>query len=707
MRDWEKVQYNDTYKKLVDDINQNVDNSIYNESVLSTVLCNGILYSGNETVNGNLVSSLKPVKVSGIVTSDTILDNFNLFFRETGNSIMLNKFPIDLLSYKDGRPHFLFMKEDLSYRVSDYMFGLVGEILIARFLINKNGSWNHFYVMGSRAGTPLYHAADEWYDVEGIDVTSSGRLELSQTSGTVKRSGIDFSDMGSPDLANFYGLATEKMPIRYINANNEVDYLAQPVYSVEPNKYMTYDSNKKYKVMADDYIRDIQNLYYTFDTFCNTKAEELRLAIGSQADKEDLQKIVDVTLERVDDIYHIIDNLYVLLGNDVLSSVRRAGLRDNKDFINTFITTNLKNIDTFTAQQVSAISTLPYYINLVKASVCEVPLIEVLTEIEFELNKLTFDVGQIHNVPNGKFTVQRILWDVYENCYIIQYGNKLYDTFEDATAATYLLDFPAPYNSLFYLPVAILVIHQGATSINDDNEVLIIERRGRQVDQPFSEYADYVARALANKALLGVESLQDYIDNELQAFIQSIDTRMSDFEGEIDGKINDLINGLLKEPDGTIPQLKGWVTNEINTLKGSAVTYSNMYSRFLVEDSYDTYSYSAISGRPGWNKDISQNKGYTFIDLRNGGTYAKEATFNKAGYFPLAIAGYYGKSYNEYDTEHTDYGIPGGLNLSEIRFTSRSVGKAVIRVEGSGASNNTGWTYHSRIKFQILWVKVG
>ena len=132
-------------------------------------------------------------------------------------------FPIDLLSYANGKPQFLYIKEDLTYRVSDYMFGHADEILLARFVINTNSTWNQLYIIAQRAGTPMYNAADEFYEVEGMYIKSPGGLELSQTSGTVKRSGIDFTDKVSPDIAQFYNLASERVPLRYINNLNEVD----------------------------------------------------------------------------------------------------------------------------------------------------------------------------------------------------------------------------------------------------------------------------------------------------------------------------------------------------------------------------------------------------------------------------------------------------------------------------------------------------
>lgn len=512
MRTWEYIDYTNTFKELVDKINKNSDSSDFMDRITGTILCNGVIYDGDETVDGQKIYPLEKVGVSGIVNSNTVFDNFKLYFRDQNIIIDLEQFPIDLLSYLDNKIHFLYIKSDLTYRVSDYMFGGADELLLARFVLNSDGTWNQLYIMAPRTGTPEYDAAEEFYDVNGLFVKSPGDLELSQTSGSVKRSGIDFADMLSPDYKKFYNLSTERVPLRYINIYNEIDYSQSTTYNVITDRYMTYNMNKKLKYTAEQKIQDIQNMYYGIVTKCNNVSNELNTAILSGGTLSDLTPIVTSFTDYIDSIYVQVDNLYNMLGDVTLSSVRRADLLTNKTDINDFMDTYLKGsaIETaITNVQVLAIVNIASYIKHLNTDVYALPLEDVLQEIQDDLNDISYNAGTINIVPNNKFTIQRILWDIYDGSLIMQYGDTVYDTFEDAIEGTSLLAYPAPWGKTIYIPLAIMVIKSGISSINDDNETIIIDRRNIYVDQESSDYADYVARARASKAIsLYVPNLQ-------------------------------------------------------------------------------------------------------------------------------------------------------------------------------------------------------
>ena len=512
MRTWEQLRYNDTFKELVDKFNINSSNSEFLDNMTGTILSNGVLYQGTETVDGKLIRPLEKVEVTGVVQSDTIFDNFVLYYRDTNKLVSLDLFPVDLLSYANGKPQFLYIKQDLTYRISDYMFGHADEILLARFVINTNSTWNQLFIIAQRAGTPMYNAADEFYEVEGLYVKSPGGLELSQTSGTVKRSGIDFTDKVSPDIAQFYNLASERVPLRYINTFNEIDYTQNPTYNVITDKYMTYNMNTKLKIEAEDYIRLIQNLYYGIREYSNNVANELHDSIVAGGDLEDLQMIVEAYTSYIDIIYNEVDKLYTLLGDSTLSSVRRAVLLDNKNMIYNYMNLYLIGPAIATAvtdTQVIAIRNVPAYILNINPTICPNPLEVALQSVQDDLDGISYNAGQLHTVPAGKFTIQRILWDVYEKVLICQYGNTVYNSFNEAVEGTGLMEFPAPYGKTIYIPLAIMIIKSGTSSINDDSESIIIDRRWVVVDQEMSAYADYVARAKADKALNQIQQILD------------------------------------------------------------------------------------------------------------------------------------------------------------------------------------------------------
>lgn len=617
MRDWKQIKYTNTFKELVDLSNANTDSSAFLDEMTGTILCNGVLFSGIETVDGMLTRPLKSVELSGVVKSDTIFDNFVLYFRDTNNLKELNKFPVDLLSYANGKPQFLYIKEDLTYRISDYMFGAADEVLLARFVINTNSTWNQMYIMSQRAGTPMYNAADEFYTVDGMYVKSPGGLELSQTSGTVKRSGIDFADKVSPDLYQFYNLASERLPIRYVNTDNEIDYTVNPTYEIQPNKYMIYNMNKELKIDAEDYIREIKNLYYMIKERSTAAADELHEAIVVGGDLSDLTQIVKAYTDNVDIIYAEVTKLYNLLGNSTLSSVRRAALKDNQDLVTVFMNKYLKGeaiATEITETQVTAIRNFPAFIYNISSTICSKPLENALQEVQDGLDDITFNKGEIKSVTKGKFTVQRVLWDVYEQTLILQYGNKVYDNFNAAIEGTGLLDYPAPFGKTIYIPLAIIVLKAGITSLNEDAESIIIDRRWIEVDQEQSGYADYVARAKADKAL-----------NQIIEILKTIDT--------IQTNISNIISGVT--PVGKSNTLKCTVNNTTVYKDGNYyLNYDNLNNKITVINNLTSSSYNS-------KQALSAYQGKVLNDAKlnlSGGTMT--GTLNARNIIPSAASAY-------------------------------------------------------------------
>lgn len=510
MKDWKQVVSNNTLGEQMDIINENSKSSAFLDEMTSKIMSNGYIYTGKETVGGLLALPLTNIKLPEVVPSELKFDNFKLFFRNTSHIIELDQFPVDLKLYNTGIPQFLYFREDFSYRVSDYMYGQTDEVLLARFIINEDRTWNQFYVIPQRASSPLYHSGDEFYELDGLYVKSPGGLELSTTEGTVKRSGIDFSDLTSPDVYNSYRLENVRVPIRYVNTFNKVDYSIQPQYNIITNKMMNYNKNIKLKVKAEELIRGIINTYYGLTQFSEDKADELHTAITLHAGLEDKVAICNVFVEKYELIYNQVNALLELLGDTTLSSVDTSDLSNNISLVTKFIDSKLKGAAIaiqVTEAQVLAMRQAPSYVVDNDRTICDNPLEFILQDILDDLSEIVYPAGSLEPVPDGKFTIQRILWDVYEDCFIIQYGNKIYNSFNEAAASSGLMDFPAPFGKTIYIPMAILVLKSGIASINDDNDTLIITRRWVYVDESYDQYSDIVARAKADEALRQIQNI--------------------------------------------------------------------------------------------------------------------------------------------------------------------------------------------------------
>ena len=117
---------------------------------------------------------------------------------------------------------------------------------------------------------------------------------------------------------------------------------------------------------------------------------------------------------------------------------------------------------------------------------------------------LIYTTGNKQPVPAGKFTAQRILYDVYENCLIMQYGDSVYDSMELALSSIDNVSYPFPYNELMYIPLGIMFIKQGANDLSDPAQCILVQHLNTSITNTdtafFAEdsYARGRLSALAN-----------------------------------------------------------------------------------------------------------------------------------------------------------------------------------------------------------------
>lgn len=501
MRDWRTLGMNSTTRELIESFNINANSSKFMDYVTGTIMNNGLLFTGRESIEGSLIQPLKRVDVKGIVNSNTIFDNFRMYFRETNNIVELNQFPVDLTMYNDNKPHFLYFKEDRTYRVSDYIFGQSDEVMICRFIINTDKTWQQMYITAQRAGTPVYHSGEEFYDLDGINVRSPEGLKLSHTDGQVRRSGIEFNDKFSPDLYHDYSNASKALPLRYTNLNNEIDYTEDTVEEVDPNHYMTYDFNAKKKSNAAERVRNLFNAIYGSNTYAKDMSNQLHHALTITEDQTELRRIVDLFVDYMNNIYLMAGELGSFLEDSYFSAISRTRLNTNIAEYNSYVTTYFASSVTITEETANAILNAAYLLIPGNTAISTDPLQLVLNDLYEAINDMTITAGELKDVPEGKHTIQRVLWDIYEQCLIVQYGDTVFDSLEDAIEDVGNVLYPVPFGHLFYIPLAALIIRQGCTDISTDTETAIVIKQYIYADTEQEGFADYVARALANKAL--------------------------------------------------------------------------------------------------------------------------------------------------------------------------------------------------------------
>lgn len=79
-------------------------------------------------------------------------------------------------------------------------------------------------------------------------------------------------------------------------------------------------------------------------------------------------------------------------------------------------------------------------------------------------------------VPDDKFSVQRILYDIYTDCLVIQYGDSMFASMRDALTNINNATFPFPYNTLMFIPLGLMFIKGNCTDLSDPEQCVIVQQ---------------------------------------------------------------------------------------------------------------------------------------------------------------------------------------------------------------------------------------
>lgn len=101
---------------------------------------------------------------------------------------------------------------------------------------------------------------------------------------------------------------------------------------------------------------------------------------------------------------------------------------------------------------------------------------------------LIYASATLNTVPNDKFTVQRILYDIYENCLIMQYGDSVYNSMSEALSSIDNTSYPFPYNELMYIPLGLMFIKKGATDLSDPEQCVLVQHLNTTVTNTDSAF---------------------------------------------------------------------------------------------------------------------------------------------------------------------------------------------------------------------------
>lgn len=139
---------------------------------------------------------------------------------------------------------------------------------------------------------------------------------------------------------------------------------------------------------------------------------------------------------------------------------------------------------------------------------------------------LTYATATLNNVPNGKFTAQRILYDVYTNCLIMQYGDSVYDTMQEALSSIDNVSYPFPYNTLMFIPLGIMFIKKGATNLSDPDECILVQHLNTTATNTDSAF--FAEDSYARGRLAAINNDIEALQQQVQGILNNLNAHIND-----------------------------------------------------------------------------------------------------------------------------------------------------------------------------------
>lgn len=139
---------------------------------------------------------------------------------------------------------------------------------------------------------------------------------------------------------------------------------------------------------------------------------------------------------------------------------------------------------------------------------------------------LTYATATLNNVPNNKFTVQRILYDVYTDCLIMQYGDSVYDSMQEALSAVNNVSYPFPYNTLMFIPLGLMFIKKGAANLNDPDQCMLVQHLNTTITNTDSAF--FAEDSYARGRIAAINNDIEALQIQLQNAVNSLNAHLAD-----------------------------------------------------------------------------------------------------------------------------------------------------------------------------------
>lgn len=155
---------------------------------------------------------------------------------------------------------------------------------------------------------------------------------------------------------------------------------------------------------------------------------------------------------------------------------------------------------------------------------------------------LDYSTHSLKDVPADKFSIQRILYDPYTDCLIMQYGDMLFSDMQTSLTSINNVSYPFPYNTLMFIPMGIAILKGDCTNLGDIDQCMLIQQLNTTINPQDSVFfaEDSYARGRLDVLKNDIEDLQRQIDeanarmDAMDNRMDSMDTRMNNMDDRMD-----------------------------------------------------------------------------------------------------------------------------------------------------------------------------
>ncbi|MBO7615066.1 MAG: S-layer family protein [Bacilli bacterium] len=132
---------------------------------------------------------------------------------------------------------------------------------------------------------------------------------------------------------------------------------------------------------------------------------------------------------------------------------------------------------------------------------------------------MDYETGAISSVANGKYSIQKFYYDVYEECIVAMYGDRVYNDRDDAIySIDSVMNYPLPDGITYLIPIACIVMENTADPIDDSNfRIINLDYNEQEVLDSDSFTRQQAAEAIekANELEVVVGAYTQTVDNHI------------------------------------------------------------------------------------------------------------------------------------------------------------------------------------------------